>query len=159
MHAFCIFKPQLQQPVNTSKMTQIEAALAHLRAQSKPNYAEASRLYRVPPSTLSRRFRGITASRAQSISNHCQALNNVQEDTLLGYIDTLTNIFMPPTTQIVRNLAEQIAQRELGINWTARFLKRHSNRITSPYLRALDSKRASAESVPTFEHFYQLVLF
>lgn len=140
-------------------MAQMNDAIAHLNAQGKPNYMQASNLFKIPRSTLSRRHRGKTASRAEVTSKHHQALNNVQEDTLLRYIDKLTNRFLPPTTSTVKNLAEEIAGRELGPNWTARFIKRHSERIISPYLRALDSKRASAESVPIFEHFYQLVLF
>jgi hypothetical protein len=94
-------------------MAQIDLAIAYLKAQKKLDFTEASKFYGGPRSTVSRRFRGVSSSRAHAISNHCQALNSVQEDTLLGYIDTLKNRFMPPTTQIVRNLAEQIAQREL----------------------------------------------
>ena len=136
----------------------MEAAIAYLNAQDQPNYAAAARLYGLAPSTLARRYQGISVSRAEATSTHHQRLNNVQEDTLLGYINALTDRHITPTTQIIKNLAEEIVGGELGQNWTARFIKRHSQRICSLYLRALDRTRASAESVSPFEHFYQLVL-
>lgn len=139
-------------------MAQFEAAIAHLDAQKERNYTEAANKFGMSRSALTRRYLGQSVSRAESASINHQRLNNVQEDTLLGYIDTLTNRHLPPTTQIIKNLAEEIAGGPVGKNWTARFIQRHSKRICSPYLRPLDHKRASAESVPTFEHFYKLVL-
>jgi hypothetical protein len=72
-------------------MDQIDAAMAHLRAQKKPNYAAAVRTYGVEPTTLRRRFLGQTRSRALANSEDCQLLNSVWEDTLLGYINKLTD--------------------------------------------------------------------
>jgi Tc5 transposase DNA-binding domain len=116
----------------------MEAAIAHLDAQDQPNYAAAARLYGLAPSTLARRHQGISVSRAEATSTHHQRLNNVQKDTLLGYIDALTDLHMPPTTQIIKDLVEEIVRGKLGQNWTARFIKRHSQRIYSLYLRALN---------------------
>ena len=112
-------------------MDQIELAVAHLKAQKQLNYAEAAKTFEVEPTTLRRRFLGITASRAQVNSEYRQLLNNVQEDTLLRYIDKLTEKHIPPTTQIVKNLAEEILDKPVGINWPARFVKRYKNCIYS----------------------------
>jgi Tc5 transposase DNA-binding domain len=121
-------------------MDQIDAAMAHLRAQKKPNYAAAARTYGVEPTTLRRRFLGLTRSRALANSEDRQLLNNVQEDTLLGYIDRLTDKQIPPTTQIIKNLAEILGE-PVGKNWPAGFVRRHKNRICSIYLRPLDRAR------------------
>jgi Tc5 transposase DNA-binding domain len=139
-------------------MDQIDAAMAYLRAQKKPNYAAAARTYGVEPTTLRRRFLGLTRSRALANSEDRQLLNNVQEDTLLGYIDRLTDKHIPPTTQIIKNLAEEILSRPVGKNWPAGFINRHKNRVCSIYLRPLDRARVSSENATVFKHFYRLVL-
>jgi Tc5 transposase DNA-binding domain len=76
----------------------------------------------------------------------------------LGYIDSLTDRHISATSQIIRNLAEEIIQRPVGKNWTSEFIKRHSKRICSTYLHPLNRVRVSAESVTMFERFYALVL-
>jgi transposase-like protein len=78
-------------------MDQIDAAMAHLRAQNKQNYAAAARTYGVEPTTLRRRYLAQTRSRVLANLEDRQLLNNVQEDTLLGYIDRLTDKHIFPT--------------------------------------------------------------
>ena len=92
-------------------MDQIDPAIAHLKAQEELNYTEAAKLSGVHRTTLMRRYTGKTRSRAHVNSNIRQRLNAVQEDTLLGYIDTLTNRHMPPTSQIIKNLAVTVPYR------------------------------------------------
>lgn len=140
-------------------MGQIEAAIAHLKAAAKPNYAQTARTFGIQETTLRRRFLGLTASRALTNSEHRQLLNDVQEDTILRYIDRLTDKFIPPTTQIIRNLVEELIGRPVGKNWAAGFVERHKDRICSKYLRPLDRTRAHAEKASVFEQFYQLVLY
>ena len=89
-------------------MGQIDDAVAYLKAQDVPNYAAAARLYGVQPTTLRRRFLGLATFRPVASSEHHQLLNIAQEEVLLGYIDKMTAKFMPPTTQIIRNLAEEL---------------------------------------------------
>jgi Tc5 transposase DNA-binding domain len=108
--------------------------------------------------TLARRYNSKSVSRVEASSKYRQRLNDVQEDTLLQYIDTLIDRHIPSTSQIVRNLVEEILKGPVGKNWTGHFLKRHVDRIESRYLRPLDRTRASAKSIPLFEHFYTLVL-
>jgi hypothetical protein len=84
----------------------MEDAIAHLNLQESLNYAAAARVYGVHPQTLARRHKGITVSRAEANSTFCQHLNNMQEDTVLSYIDALTERYIPSTTQIIKNLAE-----------------------------------------------------
>ena len=76
----------------------MEAAIAYLKAQKKLNYAEASRRFGVPSTTLRKHFLGLVTTREQANSEHRQLLNNDQEEILLRYIDKLTAKFIPPTT-------------------------------------------------------------
>jgi Tc5 transposase DNA-binding domain len=129
-----------------------------LDSQRALNYAAAARDHNIDRTTLARRYNSNTVSRAEANSTYRQRLNDVQEDTLLRYIDTLTDRHIPSTSQIVRNLAEEVLKGPVGKDWTGYFLKRHTDRITSCYLRPLDRARVSAESIPLFEHYYTLVL-
>ena len=135
----------------------MEAAITHLNRQKSVSYAEVTKIYGLDPSTLTHRHKGITVSRTEATSTFRQRLNNTEEDTLLSYIDSLTDRHIPPTTKIIKNLAEEIVGGPIGKNWTARFIQRHSNRICSLYLRPLDRARASAESITVFQRFYVLV--
>lgn len=131
---FTDFKQQLHQVMDISKDDQIELAIAHLNRQKTLNYAAAARLFGVEPMTLRRRQKGLTVSRIEANSTFRQRLNNIQEDELLRYIDALTERQIPPTTQIIKNLAEEMLKGLVGKNWTAGFIERHSKRIYSLYL-------------------------
>ena len=52
---------------------------------------------------------------------------------------------MPPTSYIIKNLAEEIRGAEVGKNWVGYFVKRYSIRLKSLYLRNINNLRASAE--------------
>ena len=92
-------------------MGQIDDAIAYLKAQDMPNYAAAARIYDVQPTTLRRRFLGLTTSRAAASAEHHQLLNTAQEKVLLDYIDKMTARYIPPTPQIVQNLATELLEQ------------------------------------------------
>ena len=94
--------------MESTKNARIEAAMAMLDSQSTLNYTEAARAFDIHPTTLARRYRGQTGSREEANSNYRQCLNSTQEDTLLGYIDSLTDRHIPVTSQIIKNLVEEI---------------------------------------------------
>jgi Tc5 transposase DNA-binding domain len=154
--------PLSQQPTSTAmdstKNDRIKAAMDQLDSQEVLNYAAAARDHYISPTTLARRYNGKTVSRAEANSTYRQRLNDVQEDTLLRYIDTLTDRNIPPTSQIIKNLVEEILKGPVGKNWTGSFLKRYQERINSHYLRPINHARVSAKSIPIFKHFYTLVL-
>jgi hypothetical protein len=151
-------QPPSSTAMDSIKNDRIKAAMDQLDSQSARNYAATARTHNIDHTTLARRYNGKTVSRAEATSTYRQCLNDVQEDTLLRHIDSLTDRHIPPTSQIVRNLAEEILRGRVGKNWTSRFLKRYAKRIDSHYLRPLDHARASAESIPLFEQFYILIL-
>lgn len=139
-------------------MDRLTAAFEYLDLQEQPNYAQAARKFEIDRTTLYRRYTGQTASRQEANSKHRQLLNDVEEDTLLRYIDELTNRRMPPTRQILRNLAEEILGGPVGDHWPDRFVRRHKDRICSVYLKPIDYSRASAESAEVFARYYAIVL-
>ena len=66
---------------------------------------------------------------------------------------------MPPTSHIVRNLAEEIRGGPVRKNWVGQFVKRHGIRLKSLYLRNIDNLRASAEYALMFQLFFSVVSY
>jgi hypothetical protein len=66
---------------------------------------------------------------------------------------------MPPTSHIIKNLAEEIKGGPLGKNWVGQFVKRHSIRLKSLYLRNINNLRASAKYAPIFQLFFSVVCY
>ena len=101
----------------------------------------------------------MTVSKAQAHAATHQLLSPAQEKVLLGYIDRMTDKYIPPTTQIIRNLAEELLGEAVGKKWAAGFVQRHKDRIFSVYLRPLDKARVASEKAAMFTHCYTLLLF
>ncbi|EMD67027.1 hypothetical protein COCSADRAFT_56332, partial [Bipolaris sorokiniana ND90Pr] len=105
-------------------MQSIDAALAAINAL-KPNeklvYSQIAKKYGVDPGTLSRRHRGISRSRQAAAQNQ-QAVHPQHEAELIDYIDRLTKRGLAPTRSIIRNIASQLAQKQLGYHWVDRFV-------------------------------------
>ena len=135
----------------------IELAMADLANQTKPNYMATAKKYGVARMTLRDRFLGQTLSIQAAASEYRQRLTIVQEETLIKHINSLTDRGLPPTSRMVRNLAEEIINGPVGKNWTGDFVKRYKNRLISLHLRNIDSQRIKAEYTPSFKQFYDLV--
>jgi Tc5 transposase DNA-binding domain len=116
MHDFAPPQPSSSTAMDSAKNDRIKAAMDQLDSQRALNYAAAVRDHNIDRTTLARRYNSKTVSRAEANSTYRQRLNDVQEDTLLRYIDTLTDRHIPPTSQIVRNLAEEILKGPVGKN-------------------------------------------
>jgi AraC-like DNA-binding protein len=135
----------------------IKAAITDLESQNRPNIKATAKKWEINRSTLSRRFRGETGSNRDANSYARRQLTDVQEETLIKHINNLSNRGLPPTPQIVKNIAEEIAYVKLGPNWVSRFCKRHRDQLTSVYLRTIDHKRKIADNSRYFRHFYDTV--
>jgi hypothetical protein len=135
----------------------IDAAIAAIRRGEFSDYASAAAEYECHPSAVSRRIRGLTKSREAATSLWRQCLTSEQEEVLIQRINDLTNRGMPPTSQIVKNLAEEIRGAGVGKNWVGQFVKRHGIKLKSLYLRNIDNLRAGAEYAPMFQLFFSVV--
>jgi hypothetical protein len=135
----------------------IPEAIADLESQEVPNVKATAEKYDVTRKTLENRWKGKSTSMEEAISTHRQCLTNSQERALIQLINRLTDRGMPPTTAIVKNLAEEIRGCAVGKNWTASFVNRHQNELKSLYLKSIDSKRVKGEYAPAYELFYKLV--
>ncbi|KAM3081300.1 hypothetical protein ACMFMG_012241 [Clarireedia jacksonii] len=135
----------------------IELAITDLNRANSVPIATVAKRYGLQHSTLSRRWHGITSSRAEATSEHHQRLTIAQEEVLIDQINKLIVPKMPPTSYIVRNIVEEIINSPVGKNWTAQFVKHYNNRLASLYLRNIDNIYAKSEYPPMFALFYELV--
>jgi len=142
---------------NSTYEARLGLALEDLSKQAIPNPTATATRYNVDRTTLRRRFTGEQQDRAAAHAESHQCLSKAQEETLIGYINSLTDRSLPPTSQIVHNMAEELIQKPIGRNWVGQFVKRYKDRLSSVYLRTIDNKRVKADSIPSLEAFYSLV--
>jgi hypothetical protein len=135
----------------------IALALAEIGSENAPNYSYYAEKYELVPSTLSRRHRGKTTSRKEATSEHRQNLTTLQEQTLISYLNHLSNRNLPLTAQIVQNIAKEMARRSFGKNWTSNFIMRYQQVLKSLYLRNIDNHQVKAEYLLLFKFFYDMV--
>ena len=116
----------------------IKLAVADLESQESLNYAQTAKKWNIDRSTLSRRHRGITGSKQDQYSYTAKALTDEQENVLVGYINNLSARGLLPISQIIKNLAEELAGKNIGQNWISRFVKRKKDVLKSIYLAPID---------------------
>lgn len=124
----------------------MDEAIADLNSSASPSIAQVARKYGLSRSTLSRRWRGVTTSKARSVEDH-KFLNEKREQELKNYIQRLCERFLPPTPTILSQIAANLAGKEPGSNWCLRFVERHKAELDSRYLNSLDLQRHHADSV------------
>lgn len=138
---------------------QMTSALADLESQKRTNFAATARKWQVERTTLAKRYKGKTGTVQEAISYTRQKLTNAQEEVLIAHLNRLTDRGLPPTPQMLKNIAEEIVKTKLGKNWVTRFYQRHRDRLTSLYLCVIDHKRKVADNSQYFQQFFDLVSF
>jgi Tc5 transposase DNA-binding domain len=116
------------------KSAAISKAVLAIRLGEFTDYSLAARAHGCDHTAISRRVRGLTKTRKDINSFFHQCLTDNQEEVLIARINILTDRGMPPTSHIVRNLAEEIRGEPVGKNWTGQFIKRHNLQLKSAYL-------------------------
>jgi hypothetical protein len=135
----------------------IAKAISDLKSGKAATIQAAADLHGLDRSTLSRRYNGKTIDRVESNILHHQLLSPTQEDGLIDYINKLNDRGLPPTPQMLENFVVEIVGHPIRKNWTTEFIRRHSERIKSQYLKGIDRARQIAESAVHFTDFYARV--
>jgi uncharacterized protein YoaH (UPF0181 family) len=99
-----------------TKTLRIDKAVAAIQRGEFIHYANAAKKYGYSRSAVSRRIRALTKSKKDTISFWQQCLTNEQEEVLIHRINTLTDRGMPPTSHIIKNLAEELRGTKVGKN-------------------------------------------
>ena len=137
-------------------MSPIEEALEELKSQEHPHYTDTAKAFGVDRTTLSRRHRGLTASRGVSTDGP-RLLTNQQEKTLTEYINKLTQRGFPPTPAMVRNFAKDIGGIQPAKNWLSRYVKRNREKLDSGYQLGFDLSRKKADNIYAYRLYFDKV--
>ena len=137
-------------------MGKIEDAIAELHLQEKKNIQAMADKHGVNRSTLSKRFNGKTGSKVNGYNSQ-KILTPGQERALINRINDLSKMGLPPSHQMVRNLALEIAGRMPGINWALRWVKHKSKMLQLGYLLPIDKSRKRADSALYYSLYFELL--
>lgn len=135
----------------------IAAAITVIESGEIKDYSKAVAKFGVDRTSISKRIHGITRSHKEATSLFRKCLIDEQEELLVSHINKLTDRGQPPTSSIVRNLAEEIRGDVVGKNWTGQFVCRNSYRLKCPCLRNIDNLRVIAEYASMFTLFFTLI--
>ena len=141
----------------TTKSERVDAAVAAIQRGEFIDYSNAALKFKCSRTAVSRRVRGLTKSKKEANSFWHQCLTIEQEEVLIDRINILTDRSMPPTSHIIKNLAEEIRGQPVGKNWVGQFVKCHELRLKNLYLRNIDNLQAGAEYTPMFQLFFRVV--
>lgn len=129
-------------------------AIEDLKSSDSINITAVAKKYGIDRSVLSRRFNGKTRSREEITNTEKRLLTDSQESILIDYLNRLSNRGLHATHRILRNLVEETLQMPIGDSWTYSFVKRHSDQISSVYLKGFDRERKIADNPQYIAHFY-----
>jgi len=116
IHAFSKIQPPHSNIDNIPHNDRIKLAITNLKSQDHPNYTTTTIKYHLVRTTLSRRHQDVTDTKEEAYSYSIQTLINMQESVLVQYINNLSARELPPTPQIIKNLAEKITDKKLDHN-------------------------------------------
>ncbi|KAF1980022.1 hypothetical protein BU23DRAFT_585877 [Bimuria novae-zelandiae CBS 107.79] len=146
---------------NSTNMDPIQAAIDEIESREPGedfSYIEIATRYGVNRSTLSRRHRGVTTTRAANTINQ-RKLNPQQEQELVRYIKRLTERHIPPTREMIQNFASTIAKEPVSESWVTRFINQHSIHLISQWTVGMDSNRHKANLVDKYRLYFNLRIF
>ena len=142
-----------------SREERFESALARLRSRTNRSSIRfiASR-FGLPRSTLQDRLYG-HPSLIEAHEN-LQKLSVEEEKSLKRYVQKLQAWGWPGAPEHIRYMATHLLRqkgdyRHLGVHWGEKFLSRHPE-LKTKYIPPLDKARASAETVPIIQGWFDL---
>jgi hypothetical protein len=75
-----------------------------------------------------------------------KTFTNVQETGLIRYINDLNIKKLSPILQIIKNLAEKLANKKSNYDWIERFVERKKTILKNVYLTTINYKRKISDN-------------
>jgi len=129
--------------------------IAELQSSSTHNVSAAAEMYGIARSTPWRRWKGLTASRSQTVEKS-RVLNDQQAQRPLQHIRDSCDRCLPPTPATVAGTVAQLGGRPPGNNWYSRSVERHRNNLDSRHLDRPDLDKHQANSAAFFEQYFSM---
>ena len=137
-------------------MDPIDEALAKARLYDAPNLSAIATEFSVDRTKLWHRYRGTRGTMKEKHENQSLLLY-AQQDTLVSYINQLTERGLPPTPAMVGHFAEDICKHRPHKGWVLDFVRKHADVLMAGYLRPLDAARKKADSSLNYELYFTLL--
>jgi hypothetical protein len=153
----CTPHQKLTHIVQIAPSWSICAAISDLNSQEGPNFSSTAKKHNIDRTTLMRRFKHQTVWIQEANSRNLKLLTDEQEEVLIKRILKLSTRGFYLTSQMLRNLAEEIVKHPVSERWSRRFRKRHENQLSSIYLRNIDRVRQVADNSAHFQHYFDTV--
>jgi hypothetical protein len=140
---------------NMPNSSPISKAIKDLESTPSLSITAAANKHGCVRSTLSRRKRKITSSRAQSTQASLRLMSDVEERDLISYIISLTfyGLYLAPT--MLKGIVERRVGRQIGKNWTRDFIKRRCDELKGGYLNGFDCVRIKGQNINNIRHFFK----
>ena len=135
----------------------MELVLAELDSIFKPNVLVTANKFNLSKSTLRRWWKNIQFFREEASLKYYKRLTTTQKEILIKYINYLNNQSLFLTSNIIRNLTEELTGGLVDKNWIDNFIKRYKEYLRSIYLQNLDNQHIKAKYLPAFQTFYNLI--
>jgi hypothetical protein len=104
-------------------LLELQNALADLHLQEHPNISETARRHGVKRSKLSKHWRGVQVSMEEYHESRSY-MTNEQAQSLVDYINLLTNRGIPPTPPMVKRFVKDITGIDVGKNYINKFWRK-----------------------------------
>ena len=131
----------------------IQAAIQYKTQHPQESYLSVAARFDVPKSTLYDRHTRTHLDHAHNAPRH---LSVIQEEQLVLQVNAYAERGTLLTPAHIRELAQAIRGRVLGVNWVSRFIDRHSDRIHSRFFTYRELARLQADTPEIRQAFYTL---
>ncbi len=127
-------------------------------AEGSLSISEAARLYAVLKTTLYHKIKGRQDQLSYAVSK--QKLTSEEEESIQNWVLEIQSQGFPPRIAQLQEMAEELLQarhnfKELGKNWTKRFLNGHSV-LQFKYSCTLDQDRFLAQNHDSIKQWFDL---
>ena len=156
---FRVSKSQLQATLKDEVRQRLQQAVeAYEEAEGALSITQAACIYAVSKTTLYNRINGRRDQVSYIASK--QRLTPEEEESLQTWVLQLQSWGFPPRIAQLREMAQELLRakqdfKELGKNWTEKFLGRHPI-LQSKYSRTLDQERFLAQNRDSIQEWFDL---
>ena len=137
-------------------LLELQNALADLHLQEHPNISETARRHGVERSKLSKHWRGVQVSMEEYRESRSY-MTNEQAQSLINYINLLTDRGTPPTPPMVKRFVKDITGINVGKNYINEFWRRFDDQLLGGYIAPVDLKRKKADNAFLYGLYFEIL--
>jgi hypothetical protein len=140
-------------------MTAVEDAIAAIKLRKEGAsflYRKVADQFAVNRTTLLCRNQGKTSSNAGEAQQRAH-LSPQQEHELVKYLQGLTELGLPPTQTMIKQIASEVAKTQVAERWVTRFLDCNSTHLISKWTTRIDRNCHKAVSKAIYCEYFEYI--